>query len=288
MNNYDSICCFRGGDSSHNVRVCWEITMLCNLNCGFCHRTEEENSQFDFNRMGEAITLFKKLNARDIIITGGEPFLHPHLFEIIDTLHLNGFSVDICTNGTLISERNIIFFKQRLKEISISIDSYIPSIHDYARGQKGAWEKAIRAVELLVKHRLTVHVITLLRVETIKDIKPTISFLSESGISSISFIGYIPIGKNHNPLLTPNSQSMLREVFKDIRMKQRDISINTKQVFLDNMHKCQAGKSLWGVDPNLDIFPCLLQKQTAKEELSSKVHYGCCPGSNALVGRSRK
>ena len=36
-----------------------------------------------------------------ITLTGGEPFAHPHLFEICEAFVERGMSVGICTNATL-------------------------------------------------------------------------------------------------------------------------------------------------------------------------------------------
>jgi MoaA/NifB/PqqE/SkfB family radical SAM enzyme len=44
----------------------------------------------------------------EIVLTGeGEPFLHPHLFDIISVIKTSGLRVTLVTNGTLLEESNI-------------------------------------------------------------------------------------------------------------------------------------------------------------------------------------
>ena len=95
-----------------------------------------------------------ELGVKEYYFTGGEPFMHPSLVEILErTLELGPATV--LTNGTLFKEevvRKLAIAEARSVyslEVRISIDGYSPVMNDPIRG-KGTFEKAISGVQLLL------------------------------------------------------------------------------------------------------------------------------------------
>ena len=91
-----------------------------------------------------------------VVICGGESMMNPERFWPITTkckeLGLKCFAV---TNGTMITdsataERLIL---EGPTEITISLNSHIPYIHDLTRGVIGSWDMATNAVKLLLEAR---------------------------------------------------------------------------------------------------------------------------------------
>jgi MoaA/NifB/PqqE/SkfB family radical SAM enzyme len=85
--------------------------------------------------------MLKDMGIQNIIISGGEPLLHPKLLDIMTALNREGFDLDLCSNGTLINHDVALKLKQYLSEISISIDGYNHFRHDYIRNVQGSFEK---------------------------------------------------------------------------------------------------------------------------------------------------
>ena len=95
-----------------------------------------------------------ELGVKEYYFTGGEPFMHPSIVEILEyTLELGPATV--LTNGTLCKKevvRKLALAEERSVyslEIRISIDGYSPVMNDPIRG-KGTFEKAMSGVQLLV------------------------------------------------------------------------------------------------------------------------------------------
>ena len=86
-------------------------------------------------------------------LTGGEPMLHPQFKEIVDMLTEEGLSMNMETNGTLLTRKMAHYLKEKtnVSFISVSIDSPDPAQHDAFRGVKGAFDAAIRGLDLLVE-----------------------------------------------------------------------------------------------------------------------------------------
>jgi radical SAM protein with 4Fe4S-binding SPASM domain len=81
-------------------------------------------------------------------ITGGEPFLHKDLFEIVDYAHSKGIRTNITTNGLLIKENLNKISESKISHISVSIDG-LEKTHDWLRNQQGAYRRTLEGIELL-------------------------------------------------------------------------------------------------------------------------------------------
>lgn len=75
------------------------LTNMCNRKCSFCHNegmSKENHLIIDCDKIRDFYPIFKQLTNR-IILTGGEPLLHPQLDKILFDLNEFGFDVTIDT-----------------------------------------------------------------------------------------------------------------------------------------------------------------------------------------------
>jgi AdoMet-dependent heme synthase len=93
------------------------------------------------------------LGVRDFYLTGGEPFLHAQIQEVLETC-LAAAPTTVLTNGTLITERVADRLAEQARaaryalEIRVSVDSPDRTENDRVRGA-GSFDKAMRAIRLL-------------------------------------------------------------------------------------------------------------------------------------------
>lgn len=124
------------------------IVDFCQLECKHCYLNKESNYMpLD---MVEAIckdfllTNFP-LQKSNIILSGGDPLLHPNFEDVYAIVRkLNG-SISLSTNGILIP-RYISTFRKN-DGIQVSVDGN-EKIHDFIRG-KGNYEDVVKALKLL-------------------------------------------------------------------------------------------------------------------------------------------
>ncbi|MBM3292543.1 radical SAM protein, partial [Candidatus Bathyarchaeota archaeon] len=85
-----------------NVMI--EITDACNLNCRVCYKKKGDSfkSLSSIKLDIEAAIKLRKLHT--VTISGGEPTLHPELYQIVKMIKSYGFHVFLLTNGVLIDE----------------------------------------------------------------------------------------------------------------------------------------------------------------------------------------
>lgn len=288
MKGYDSICCFRSRDDSLGKRVCWEITTDCNLMCPFCHRSGFVPEYYHMEHLQHTIRLLRENQVTNVILSGGEPLLYPHFFELLDALHAEGFDLDVCTNGTLLNDDIIAQLKTRLSEISISIDGYDATRHDRMRRVQGCFDQTMNNVQKLVAQGFDVHITTVVDPSFASQIGQMTDFLYNHQIRSVAYLGLIPLDTGINRLFTPECQAELEKQTDRVREEYPDMSINTKQLLAARSGcRCEAGKIVFGLGVDgLTLHPCLLTRKRPGQQYGETA--GMCPGSRYLTQRKEK
>jgi MoaA/NifB/PqqE/SkfB family radical SAM enzyme len=130
--------------------VSFTITNACNLRCKMCGQWSENGYMLDEStRIKPAMKLhdWKRVideiaehNINSVLIRGGEPFLHPHILEILNCLDSKNIFISIDTNGTLLKEYAADLVRIGNIHITVSVDGP-EDIHDEVRGVKGCFQK---------------------------------------------------------------------------------------------------------------------------------------------------
>jgi len=122
-------------------------TSNCNLRCQGCWAGEyEKHQQLSFEEVDRLVSEGKELGMYFIVMSGGEPMMWPHLFDLCEKHKDVAFM--IYTNGTLINEENAEKMRQ-LGNISpaISVEGG-REITDERRGQ-GVFDRIMEAMDHL-------------------------------------------------------------------------------------------------------------------------------------------
>jgi heme d1 biosynthesis radical SAM protein NirJ len=91
-----------------------------------------------------------------LILSGGEPMLHPDIFDIAARAKNKGFYVGLSSNGTLIDDTNIErLVELNLDYVGVSIDG-MRSTHDKFRRRDGAFDEAVRGIQICQSHGIRV------------------------------------------------------------------------------------------------------------------------------------
>jgi len=118
--------------------VVW-ITNRCNLRCLMCDQWKssphEAQLELTTGQWCSFIDSLKRMHARILVITGGEPLLRDDTPEIIRYASDKGISTHLCTNGTLLDECLIRRMRDSgLDSLSVSLDSADAATHNLIRG----------------------------------------------------------------------------------------------------------------------------------------------------------
>ncbi len=131
--------------------VNWHITTKCNYNCRFCYVQKLDREILDIKKASSVLEKLKT-NRNDYVeiekinFVGGEPFLHPLFYELLQAAHEMGFVVSIVTNGSLINEQNIHKIAKYADWVGVSVDSV--SNLEEARLGRGRGRHVSHAIEV--------------------------------------------------------------------------------------------------------------------------------------------
>ncbi|HEV3023131.1 MAG TPA: radical SAM protein [Pirellulales bacterium] len=146
---------------SHLDQLWFQVAgTLCNLACGHCFIScSPKNDTFgflSFDTIRRCLAESVALGVKEYYFTGGEPFLHPQMTEIlIETLGYGPATV--LTNGTRFDDASLAALARAADgslyslEFRVSIDGYSPETNDPIRGA-GTFDRAMRGVGMLVRH----------------------------------------------------------------------------------------------------------------------------------------
>src|SRR5206468_605480 len=143
-------------DSEGLLSRLWIYTNYdCNLSCSYCVAESfvgAERKGLELQEVCQIIDEAVALSLRDLFLTGGEPFILPDIFRMIEYGLREGMSVTILSNGILLKGKRLqqlenLPHRERLT-IQISLDGSNAATHDCYRGT-GSWQKAIASIERL-------------------------------------------------------------------------------------------------------------------------------------------
>ncbi|HEU4390979.1 MAG TPA: radical SAM protein [Blastocatellia bacterium] len=99
----------------------------CNLSCAYCNEYDKVSDPVPTAVMLRRIDLLAELGTAAIVISGGEPLLHPDLDDIIRHIRQRGMLATLITNGYLMTSARIKRLNRSgLNYLQISIDNKTP------------------------------------------------------------------------------------------------------------------------------------------------------------------
>ena len=88
--------------------VVWNITRTCNLRCVHCYSDSaamKYPGELDWEQMQAVVEDLAAYKVPSLLLSGGEPLMHPRFFDLVDLATEAGLKLTISTNGTLITRR---------------------------------------------------------------------------------------------------------------------------------------------------------------------------------------
>ena len=124
------------------------VTRYCNLECGYCSEYDKVSKPIPLPVLLERVDALAALETQIVTLTGGEPFTHPNLEEIVRRIRSHGMVATTITNGFLLTAKAILGMNAAgLQELQISIDGVKPDAIS-----KKTLKSLMGKLKLLAKH----------------------------------------------------------------------------------------------------------------------------------------
>jgi radical SAM protein with 4Fe4S-binding SPASM domain len=148
------------------IEVDFFLTWACNLRCSHCFANcphQPWRKTLSIDECKSIVDELARLRVFELVITGGEPLLHDGAIELASYAAQKGLVVCVTTNGVLIDEKVAReLAASGVRQVQISIEGAIASVHDQICGVVGAFKAALKGIELLVANGIKVSVATIL------------------------------------------------------------------------------------------------------------------------------
>lgn len=236
-----------------------EITQNCNLICRHCYEGSSRAVRIPhmlFDDFVYAVDFIVSVGIDRIQLVGGEPLMHPDIEQMIDYVHGKFKSIEIFTNGTLLSDKLLAIIKKHGISLAFSVYSNDSEIHDSVTRTKGSHSLTTSAIARAGSAGISVRVASVEMVDV-----PKFEF-TESNVTH----------KTDFPRLTGRadlslySDDMLRR--KLITKKAFIKPIDPMQYFKNRVvHNCFS--DLLYIDCSLNVFPCAMERRVSYGNLRS-------------------
>ena len=178
--------------------VVWNITRTCNLRCVHCYSDSnamQYPGELDWPQMESVVADLAAYQVPSLLLSGGEPMIHPRFFDLVDLASASGLKLTISTNGTLITPEKAALLKAaNVAYVGISLDGIGP-VHDEFRRKEGAFDAAVRGFKNChaVKQKTGLR-LTLTR-HNVENIEQILDFIEDQEIQRVCFYHLVPAGR---------------------------------------------------------------------------------------------
>jgi MoaA/NifB/PqqE/SkfB family radical SAM enzyme len=187
-------------DAAHEKRNWVRLTFDCNDHCVFCLDAHTHNGEMRAREEVKAQILDgRRKGATRLILSGGEPTIHPDYVDFVRLGRLAGYGkIQTVTNGRLFSYGNFLkrCLDEGLSEITFSIHGPNGKVHDALVGTRGAFDEEIRGLTAaLADGRPIVNVDIVVNRANVRHLPEMLRMFTEMGVGEFDLLQVVPFGR---------------------------------------------------------------------------------------------
>jgi len=216
------------------------ISDICNYKCENCPCKRKRKNVIEFEEFKEYIEKIKKeKDVERIVLSGGEPTIHPQFFEILKYLNSKGMHITLLSNGSMLS--NLEFIENIKKSFDINRLNIVMTLynvsekkHDIGTGVKGSFRNTLLAFDLLIENNIEVKLKYCISKENYKSISKFLKYFDKRfpenvsfQITSLDFSGMSIEQKKKNYYKYKNVKYHLNKALRSFNDKRELIIVNT-------------------------------------------------------------
>ncbi len=211
------------------------LTKTCNNRCLFCLDKDMHTGEIlRADEIRDEIARGAAEGGERLILSGGEPTIHPDFIEFIEFGLSAGFKrVQTISNGRMFAYRNFAdaAMEAGLSEATFSIHGHTPELHDYLVGVPGAFSQSYKGILNLIG-RCVVNIDIVINKQNVRHVSDIMEFFIDRGIHEFDLLHIVPFGntypENKDILFYDIAENMpyLRKAFDHSRTPDRFIWTN--------------------------------------------------------------
>ena len=185
--------------AAHEKRNWIRLTSMCNNLCTFCLDTLAHNGTITSDEeVKKRIIEGRRKGATRLILSGGEPTIHPSYIKFIKLGRMAGYRrVQTVTNGRMFSYPDFLnrCLDAGLQEITFSIHGHNAKVHDALVGVPGAFEEEVKGLEMALEDgRPIINIDVCLNKGNIRKLPELLDKFIGMGVKEFDLLHLIPFG----------------------------------------------------------------------------------------------
>lgn len=212
----------------------------CNLACTYCSEYDDFSAPVPLEEMYARVDKLAALGTTLIVISGGEPLLHPDLDEIIRRIRSHGMIAGLITNGyLLVPERIQRLNRTGLDHLQISIDNLMPD--DVSNKSLKVLDKKLEWLQEHADFHVNINSVIGAGVRNQADALVVAKRALELGFSST--VGIIHDDSGQLKPLSPEAQTVFRQIRQLAKLSYARLNGFQEKIALGqpNQWRCRAG-----------------------------------------------
>lgn len=259
-----------------------EIIRKCPNNCLHCSSFSNSDCQeiMPLEKFKEVVQDAASLGANTICLSGGEPFLHNDIVEMVKFLHINRLNCYIYTSGIVfdnfgnyssIPEKLLKSLSGYVTKLIFNIEAGTEKTYDRIMRTKDCYKKMQHSVIVANKYNIITEAHFVPTKLNVSEIDKVIELCNDLKISKLSFLRLVVHGRalinKKELLLSENEYKSLKEKLREIESKSRDLSIRIGVPLSDSKscHKCEAARGKLNIKYDGNVYPCEVFKNFSFE-----------------------
>lgn len=203
--------------------IFFAITRKCPMRCEHCFEWDNLNQKESFTKedLYKVVDIYQQEGVLQFHFSGGEPMVR--IKDLTELISYTSKKSDcwVITSGFNVTEENTKKLKEAgCKGIVVSIDHYIPELHNLFRGNKTAFEQAVFAIEAARKAGLVTSISVCATKHFIEanHLFPYMKFARNLGVQFVQVLEPRNVGhyEGKNVLLEKRHIEILEETFQSI------------------------------------------------------------------------
>lgn len=154
------------------------VTWRCNLDCAYCTEYDNDKGDVPYQALVARIEKCRELGVLHTDLIGGEPLLHPDLFQLFEQIRERGMTSGMTTNGFLLTADKLDrLLDAGLGRLQISVDGAHPT-----RGAPKSLKTLKGKIDLCAGRPIWFRVNTVLCDETLDGVEEVARFCFDRGV----------------------------------------------------------------------------------------------------------
>lgn len=247
-------------------RAFLEVIAKCNQPpCLYCRNYEGDKGRAidstapSYEEIIDRIKQVKEIGGREVVLTGGEPFLRDDLTEIANYCSDSKLLTIVATNGRQLTADRLKAINKDVV-IQVSLDSIDEKVNNSLRGE-GSYKAAFDAISLCQNYDVPLQISTTITSVNLANIPDLVKYFSSEKIKLRRLVEEGLAKRNYQlQVKEKDLTNILQNIITSSEFKERVAAEQIPYIFdcdgQPELYRCSAGNSILYIKANGDVAPC--------------------------------